>query len=170
MGIVYLQGLCYHKDMKALYTISAIYLVILGTLASQPAHVIEVEANSPYLVCERDTYASNLHCATNSHRETVGLSTLAYSPEAESVAKERALHLCTTSTFTHDGWESFLNIEYTKAGENLATGFVSPLEAFEALIASPTHKANIEGSWDAMGVYTEYCSGKNVTVQVFTSI
>lgn len=154
--------------MKALYIVSAIYLILLGTVVSQPAPAVEVEAISPYIVCERDTYASNLHCATNAHRESVGLHALAYSPEAESVAEARSKHLCTTSTFTHEGWERFLDIDYTSAGENLATGFQTPSEALQGLLNSPTHKDNIEGDWTSMGTFTEPCGGKNLTVQIFT--
>ena len=156
--------------MKALYIVSAIYLILLGTVVSQTAPAVEVQSISPYIVCERDTYASNLHCATNAHRETVGLPALAYSPEAESVAEARAKHLCITSTFTHEGWVDFIDFDYTSAGENLATGFQTPSEALQGLLNSQTHKDNIEGDWTAMGTFTEPGGGKNLSVQLFTKV
>lgn len=154
--------------MKALYIVSAIYLILLGTVVSQPAPDVEVQAISPYTICERDTYASNLHCATNAHRESVGLPALAYSPQAESVAKKRAAHLCETDTFTHDGWKDAIDFNYTKAGENLAKNFDTPQGAVKGLLSSKSHRAAIEGSYSSLGVATEYCGGRNITVQIFT--
>ena len=117
--------------------------------------------------CEFDTYACKVYHLTNLHRESEGLDMLAYSNDAESVAEARAKHLCKTNTFSHDGWTEFLNIDYTKAGENLAIHYLTPQEATQALIDSPTHLENIEGDWTALGVYTEPCNEQDITVQIF---
>lgn len=58
-------------------------------------------------------------------------------------AQERAAYLC-THAWSHEGWiHAFHDLPYTYAGENLAKGFLTPLDAFNALMASPAHRANI---------------------------
>lgn len=149
----------------------AIALSIIGGVAvyshsEQPEITHAIQAPE---ICQ-DNEACELFELTNSYRLSVGLPRLAYSKDAESVAKARAVELCETNTFTHDGWVDFLNIGYTKAGENLARGYLSQSKAFGALKASPTHLDNIEGDWNALGVFTEDCSGLNITVQIFIQV
>ena len=153
--------------MKLLPALVIALTIISGVVAysysSQPEVVHTVQAPE---ICQ-DNEACELFELTNSHRLTEGLPKLTYSKDAESVAKARAKHLCETNTFTHDGCVDFLNIDYTRAGENLARGFVSQQEAFDALKASPAHLENIEGGWDSLGVYTDECGGRSITVQIF---
>ena len=117
--------------------------------------------------CDSSAYACDVYNLTNEHRKTNGLQELAYSKAAESVAEARAKHLCETDTFTHDGWTGFFDFKYRKSGENLARNFESPQGAFDGLKASPTHLKNIEDDWDALGVFTEPCNGKDITAQIF---
>lgn len=117
--------------------------------------------------CESSAYACDVYNLTNEHRKANGLQELAYSKSAESVAEARAKHLCETDTFTHDGWTGFFDFKYRRSGENLAIHYLTPQEATQALIDSPTHLENIEGDWTALGVYTEPCNGKDITVQIF---
>ena len=153
--------------MKLLSALVIALTIISGVAAYSHSEQPEITpAVQTPEICQ-DNEACELFELTNSHRHSEGLPKLAYSKDAESVAKSRANHLCETNTFTHDGWVDFLNIDYIKAGENLAKGFPSQSEAFNALKASPTHLANIEGDWDSLGVYTEPCGGQNITVQIF---
>jgi len=153
--------------MKLFFTLSAFYIIAIGLLVAVPIEAKPIDGLDPYLICKRETYASEVHCLTNQYREKQGLPPLQYSSKAEQVAKSRSQHLCDTNTFTHDGWLQFVGFEYYKVGENLARGYETPSKALEALIASPTHKKNIEAPWDALGVYTVNCNGTNYTTQIF---
>lgn len=155
--------------MKTFYLIAATYFAVVFLFMGYqrlPEANTQVRL-SPYLVCQRETYASEVHCLTNQHRQDNQMHLLHYSPQAEQIAKKRAEHLCTTNTWTHDGWVDFLDIEYRKAGENLTHYFNAPDKAVKGLLSSPLHKKNIEGDWDSMGVWTEPCGTRNVSVQIF---
>ena len=59
-------------------------------------------------------------------------------------AYERAEDLCAKQQWSHEGWESSFNgLKWSHIGENLARGFDTPEAAHTALMASPSHKANI---------------------------
>ena len=83
----------------------------------------------------------------------------------------RAYELCEKNQFSHDGWvKSFEGLKHdgpNYMGENLAKGFNSPSEAHKALMASPTHKANIEKpEYTKLGVAEGSCG---VTVFLFSN-
>ena len=59
-------------------------------------------------------------------------------------AEIRAEYLCKQSQWSHEGWvESFKDVPYQYAGENLAINFSDSLDVEHAWMASPEHKANI---------------------------
>ena len=154
--------------MKVFVALAIIYTALLaGWYYNQPVEQVDAYTLSPNLICERETYASEVFCLTNDYRADNGKSQLLYSQEAEPVAKARAEHLCQTGTFTHDGWVDFIGFDYTSAGENLAKGFNTPQRAFTGLVNSPTHLENIMDDWTHLGVYTEPCDGNPVSVQIF---
>lgn len=157
--------------MKLFYLFSLTYLATFAMFLASvpPEEPLEPITIDPYLICERGTYATEIHCLTNQHRESIGSKVLSYSNQAESMAKARAAHLCLTGTFSHDGWEGFIDFDNSRVGENLANRYATPGEAFTALLNSPSHRKNIEDKWDAMGVWTEACDGRNVTAQIFMS-
>ncbi len=101
----------------------------------------------------------------NAARAAEGLHPLAWSSELELVAQARADHLIEHGYFGHhgpDGSSAFTELRargaaYAIAGENLARNTypdaVSPSVAFEALMASPGHRANIlEPRFHSVGV------------------
>jgi len=109
--------------------------------------------------------ALQLFEAMNAARAAEGLQPLAWSAPLEGVALARANHLLQHGYFGHygpDGTSAFTElrargIDYQVAGENLARnnfpGDESPAAAFEALMASPSHRANIlEPRFDSAGV------------------
>ena len=150
--------------MKTTYKLIVIFIVSMLAFVGT---VILSAKDKPFVDCSLTDYSVQVFCQTNDYRISKGLSELTYSPQAERVAEARAKHLCDSATFTHDGWLNFVDFDYHKVGENLAKGFVTPQEATQALIDSPTHLANITGKYDALGVYTSPCDGKFITVQVF---
>ena len=83
-------------------------------------------------------------------------------------AAKRAEYLCTNNQFSHDGWiQSFKGLKVSWVGENLARGFATPQLAHQALMKSPTHKANIvKLPHKKMGVAKGKCG---VIVQLFSN-
>lgn len=155
--------------MKLWKVITVSALVLAGSLT--PSMVSSAPKNETvYNPCDGVTYSDKLFCSVNSYRANNSLHTLKYSNEATRIAKNRAIHLCETNTFTHDGWQNFLNTEYLSAGENLAKDFDSQENVLNGWIKSPAHNDNLLGSWDSMGIYTEPCEGRNVTAQIFLTM
>lgn len=71
---------------------------------------------------------------------------LVVDPVLTSRAQARAELLCDRNQFSHKDWEdSFDNLpyDYEWHGENLAKGSSDMRRVHKALLASPTHKANI---------------------------
>ena len=58
-------------------------------------------------------------------------------------AQTRAEYLCEHDQWSHDGWkDSFKGLKGLR-GENLVKDFTSTQQAHDALMKSPTHKANV---------------------------
>lgn len=87
----------------------------------------------------------------NFEREKNGLSKLTINAELTKAASEKAQHM-----FSHNYWAHFApdgttpwsfikgnGYEYLYAGENLAKGYTNSVDAVDAWMNSPTHKANI---------------------------
>jgi uncharacterized protein YkwD len=74
--------------------------------------------------------------------------------ELSKRAQIRAEYLCANSQWSHKDWiSSFDGLKWRYAGENLAKGFDNVGAAEAALLASPTHKANIVNTkYDKLGV------------------
>ena len=126
-------------------------------------------------VCSRNTYASEIHCLTNAYRQEHGLSLLKQSNELESISLKKSKDMCDRNYFDHNYngelWTRYVDeIEYKSAGENLAKGYERPSEAFDALIKSPLHKANIVGKYTHLGVFSYYCKGQMLTTQTFARL
>lgn len=103
----------------------------------------------------------------NVARLDAGLHTLTEDPALTARAQERALQLCEDGQWSHDGWDTYYGITgYRFRGENLAKGFGNAVDAHEALMDSPSHRANILNTrYQRFGVgYVEEC---DLTVQFF---
>lgn len=88
---------------------------------------------------------------TNQSREVAGLSALKPSTTLEAIAARKAQDIFAKQYFAHnapDGVSPWTLLKeggysYRAAGENLALDFVTAEAAQEALMASPSHRANI---------------------------
>lgn len=82
-------------------------------------------------------------------------------------AYERAEDLCAKQQWSHENWHhSFRGLKWKHIGENLAKDFTTPEAAHKALMASPTHYANITSVfYEKVGVATGSC---NITVILFS--
>jgi hypothetical protein len=87
----------------------------------------------------------------NLEREAEGVSILRYNDRLTATARGHAQDMALYNYNSHDRrdgrkfWQSVFDNGYpvTKCGENIAVGQATPEEAFECLISSPGHRANI---------------------------
>lgn len=101
---------------------------------------------------------------TNSDRAAAHLPPLTRSAQLSEIAQSRAVYLC-NHAFSHAGWEDWFTDVSGYIGENLAKGFPDATSTDAALMASPTHRANILGAhYRHVGIG----SACGVTVEAFS--
>lgn len=85
----------------------------------------------------------------NRHRAGLGLHSLTLNKRLRRAARIRALQNVAQRFLSHDGWVTalkrtgYFQVSST-VGENLASGHSDINSAFEAWLASPDHRRNIE--------------------------
>ena len=102
----------------------------------------------------------------NAHRQSLGRAALVWDPAAAAVALAHSEDMATRGFFSHVNPEgaspfdrmSAAGIQYMRAGENIAYGFSSAGSVFEAWMASPGHRGNIENAG-----YTHHGVGRHGT-------
>jgi uncharacterized protein YkwD len=83
-------------------------------------------------------------------------------------AETRADFLCKSEQWSHDGWGHWTGTSFTWIGENLARGFTSDKEANKALMASPSHRANLlDPRFTNIGIAEKDCGGKTYIIELF---
>ena len=85
-------------------------------------------------------------------------------------AEIRAEQLCDDKQWSHLGWEnSFKGLDYDYAGENLSKDYDNDIDAFIALMNSPTHRFNIlNKNYSEIGIgYSKEC---NLKVELFRGL
>ncbi|MEE0929438.1 MAG: Ig-like domain-containing protein [Acutalibacteraceae bacterium] len=106
-----------------------------------------------------EDYINEVIELTNAERKKVGLPALSKRADVTKAAQARAKEL--TVKFSHtrpDGGQFFTiiddyNINYTRLGENIATGYSTPESVVEGWMASEGHKKNILNSeFEGIGV------------------
>lgn len=120
------------------------------------------------------TRESQIVTLVNDHRIARGINVLIGTDRLPELARGHSTHMITHQFFGHvnpegDTLYNRLNsarISWTEAGENIAAGYSTARDAYEAWIRSPTHLANIEnGGWthsdvgyacDAGAIYQHY--------------
>lgn len=109
--------------------------------------------------------SSELIALTNASRSVP----LTVDAELTKRAQARADLLCKTGQWSHAGWtDSFKGLPWKYGGENLAKGFSSAAGIHAALMASPTHHANIVSkNYTRIGVGIGVC---NLQVELFEGI
>lgn len=114
---------------------------------------------------------------TNSARSTSGEKTLTLNSQLSVAAKAKAEDMLRAGYFDHTGpdgkkfwqWIREAGYSYTTAGENLAMDFSSAESAQNALLDSPSHRANILRSTYrdiGLGIAQGMMNGRNTTVLV----
>ena len=114
----------------------------------------------------------------NHDRIVHGLAALNVDPTLNLAALAKADDMIQRNYFAHTSpsgttpwhWFKSLGYEYTYAGENLAQGFQDPAELESALMASPTHRANILSPfYSQVGLAVATVNNTNVVVEFFGS-
>ncbi|KAJ2545141.1 hypothetical protein EV175_005835 [Coemansia sp. RSA 1933] len=104
------------------------------------------------------TQGQHLCCAANQARQQNGLPDLKWVPSMDTIATAHSQYMMTTDDVTHfegtnenavnyalGGRLTTINLAYSTAGENIASGFSSVPSVQAAWMNSPGHKANILG-------------------------
>lgn len=111
------------------------------------------------------TQALLLFMLINASRANVSLPAMQTYPQMAQMALVRAKYIYNTGQWSHLGWEksfTYLNCNYI--GENLAKNFATTEQAHNALMNSPTHKANIlKPRFDTVSIAVY----GNITVELF---
>lgn len=177
--------ICYNMRMKIrlvkIIFIAAISLVLLKTGVSAAIYFWPQPTAGGTVEIGNDA-ALELIQLTNAYRRGLGLNELAVNPRLTQAAINKAKNLLAEQYFSHTSpsgkkfsdWIKEVNYAYFYVGENLAIDFANPQEVFDAWLASPKHKENIEreefqeiGIADVQGQF----DGRetNVVVQLFGS-
>lgn len=143
----------HHKNnhrAKLLHNVSLFVLILAVATASSFAVFIH-KTHPEVLGISYQISNTELLNLTNYERQQNGLPELALNQQLASAAQKKGQHM-----FLHDYWAHFApdgtspwqfirgeGYEYTYAGENLAKGFTTSVDAMNAWMKSPTHKANI---------------------------
>lgn len=97
----------------------------------------------------------------NEHRVAIGLNALIDAGNIRDVSRAHSRHMIVHAFFAHTNPEGDTpgdrlrkgGINWSVAGENIAAGYATPQAAYDAWMASPGHKENIErDSWSHTGV------------------
>lgn len=118
-------------------------------------------------------FEDELHRLTNDHRVALGLAALVDHLGARETARAHSRHMSIHEFFAHENPEGDdpgerlerAGVPWLAAGENIAAGQDSARAAFDAWLASPGHRRNIEdpgwthagmGFWSGGGAYGTY--------------
>lgn len=103
---------------------------------------------------------SELESLTNAHRVALGLPALVTRDDVRAVARAHSEHMIVHAFFDHvnpegdQPWDraTRAGVHWLEYGENIAGGFHTATEAFQAFLQSSGHRANIEDPrWTAHG-------------------
>lgn len=136
----------------------------------------EQENPSPELPEENLTYVEQVINLVNEERAKEGLSPLTLDTKVAAAAQVRAEEIVTSFSHTRPDGTSFAtalkeqNVNYRRAGENIAWGQKSPEEVVNAWMNSSGHRANIMNSnFTSIGVGYYQHNGVNYWCQLFTA-
>jgi len=106
------------------------------------------------------TFETELTRLVNDFRVSKGLNPLVDSPPMRDVARAHSRHMIVHRFFSHTSPEGLspgdrLTLDgtaWTSVGEDIAAGYATPQAVFDAWLASPGHRANIESDqWTHTG-------------------
>lgn len=119
-------------------------------------HLLSVPTDDPGTLA----FETEVTKLVNDHRATLGLAPLVDSTELRGAARAHSRHMTQHEFFAHTSPEGYspgdrltLNgIGWTSVGENIAADYATPQAVFDAWMASPGHRENIESAlWTHAG-------------------
>lgn len=115
-----------------------------------------------------DAVTATVYHRTNADRAAEGLGGLAWDGRLHSLAAEWAQYMADSRQFHHRDLAAVFDVpgfeSYAALGENILVGpaGIDGDQMQNAWLASPSHRANIVGRFDSMGVALAYGSDGNV--------
>lgn len=148
----------HHLHVSRIVFIGLLLLALFLT-KSVSAGIEQTRSSADVLAYATNVSISNLLSATNSYRAQNGLGPLNLQGQLNSSAQSKAQHMINNNYWSHvapDGtqpWYFFTQAgyNYSSAGENLAYGFDSSQGVVDAWMNSPSHRANVLGSYADVG-------------------
>jgi uncharacterized protein YkwD len=122
-------------------------LTLLGAWAAQPAAAACRHARTPATSASTATVRGAVLCLVNHERTSRGLPSLHASRRLDRSAQRWTDHMVATGQFSHGsdfgGRITATGFQWSTAGENIATGYPTPLSVVNAWMASTGHCQNI---------------------------
>jgi len=112
----------------------------------------------------------------NTYRISVGLKALVKTDYISNQAEQHNTYMITNNIIDHAGFDTrYQNIKNAlgakSVGENVAFGYTSAQAVVNGWLASPGHKANIEGDFTNFGISVRLDSaGKKYFTNIFAKI
>lgn len=151
-------------------------IISLFAVRINPASISATTNTESVLAYATSMSQSGLLQATNNYRAQNGLGPLLLNGQLNSSSQAKAQHMVDNNYWAHtapDGTEPWFffgqaGYNYTTAGENLAYGFTTSEAVVDGWINSPSHRANIVGSYADVGFGyvngASYQGGNNTVV------
>ena len=149
-----------------------IFFISLNTSATSPS-VGATTLNSNYVSSVNPADVSYID-AINNLRGSVGQQPLSYDSRLENSAYDKARNMVASDYWGHYSpfGESFSDFIWRRSptskrvGENLAKCYTSRVQAFDALVASPTHYQIMVGDFTNVGISEQVSPKDNCTYTV----
>lgn len=124
--------------------------------AAAPSVAIDYENGHPLVLPNSDpgvtVFETELLRLVNDHRLAIGQSPLIPATRLGDAARAHCRHMIDHRFFSHAAPEgltpaerlTLANVDWSSVGENIAAGYSTPQAVFDAWMASPEHRANME--------------------------
>jgi uncharacterized protein YkwD len=130
--------------------------VVVPLLADAGGHPLSLPSDDPGTL----SFESELSRLVNDHRASLGLPALQDSPPLGGAARAHSRHMILHEFFAHTSPEGLSpgdrlkldGIAWSSVGENIAADYATPQAVFDAWMASPGHRENMESPlWTHVG-------------------
>lgn len=127
-----------------------------GVDVAAPSEKLDYDNGHPLALPNSDpgvtVFETELLRLVNDHRLMAGLAPLIPATRLGDAARAHARHMIDHRFFAHAAPEgltpserlTLANVDWSSVGENIAAGYSTPQAVFEAWLASPEHRANME--------------------------
>jgi len=162
--------------MKAKMFRALLPLAIVFTMVSCSSDQTEDSSTQRQVVTSYNYNQTELKLVTliNEHRASLGLNTLEVINHISYKSEEHNVYMIDNKVVNHDYFQQRSNnlvqvLGAEKVGENIAYNYQTADSAMAAWLASPAHKANIEGDYTHLGISVtiDQATGKKYYTNMF---